>query len=128
VKPIATVGELEQIRALPRAFVFIYVNWAVQARQSEAALIKFIDAWSVTVPQCAIPAYRVDLSDQEGDLWSAIRTWLQAEGQPVDSLTYGGGGALLWVRAGRVQASVPHVAIVERSKLMAHTNEIYACG
>jgi hypothetical protein len=125
MKPITTAHDLEEVRSLPRALIFIYVNWAIQARQSETAFRNFVGTWSSTEPECSVPAYRVDLSDQEGEVWRAIREWLREEGQPFNELTYGGYGALLWVCSGAVVASVPYVAVVERAKLLAVTKSIF---
>jgi hypothetical protein len=127
MKLILTAQDLEEVRVLPRAFVFIYVNWASQARFSEAAFRDFVSAWASAEPEFPIPTYRVDLSEQEGEVWEAIRKWLREEGQPYDSLTYGGYGALLWVRSGSVGASVPYIAVVERRKLVAVTRSIFGC-
>ena len=127
MKPIITAHDLEEVRSLPRAFVFIYVNWAIQARHSDIAFRDFVAAWALTKPDCSIPVYRVDLSDQEGEVWKCIRNWLREEDQPYDQLTYGGSGALLWIRSGAVVASVPYVAAVERAKLMAVTKSIFEC-
>jgi hypothetical protein len=127
MKPITTAHDLEEVRSRPRALVFIYVNWAIQARHSDAAFRDFVAAWASTEPDCSVPVYHVDLSDQEGEVWTTIRKWLRDEGQPYDQLTYGGYGALLWIRTGAVVASVPYVAVVERSKLVAVTKSIFEC-
>jgi hypothetical protein len=127
MKPITTAHDLDELRSLPRAFVFIYVNWAIQARHSDAAFRDFVTAWDSTEPDCSIPVYRVDLSDQAGEVWTTLRKWLREEGQPYDQLTYGGYGALLWIRSGAVIASVPYVAVVERAKLVAATKSIFEC-
>src|SRR5262245_60133071 len=109
MKPVSTARDLEEVRSLPRAFVFIDVNWAIQARQSNSAFRQFVATRTSTDPDCPASAYCVDLSDQVGDVWTTLREWLREEGQPFDELTYGGYGALLWVRSGAVAASVPNV-------------------
>jgi hypothetical protein len=50
MKPITIAHDLEEVRSLPRALVFIYVNWAIQARHSDAAFRDFIAAWASTDP------------------------------------------------------------------------------
>jgi hypothetical protein len=127
MNPITTAQDLEELRSLPRAIVFMYVNWAIQARHSDAAVRDFVTAWASTEPDYSIPVYRVDLSDQEGEVWTTIRKWLKEEGQPYDQLTYGGYGALLWIRWGAVVASVPYVAVVESAKLVAVTRSSFEC-
>lgn len=127
MKPIITAHDLEEVRLLPRALVFIYVNWAIQARHSDAAFRDFVAVWASIEPDYSVPVYRVDLSDQEGEVWTTNRTWLRDEGQPYDQLTYGGYGALLWIRSGAVITSVPYVAAVERAKLVEVTQSIFEC-
>ena len=126
MKPIFTANDLNGVRTLPLAFIFIWVEWAGQARMSEATFSSFLTDWDSNAPGFAVPTYRVDLSDQQGETWTTIREWLRQEGQRVDVLTYGGNGALLWVRFGCVVASVPHVADLNRTEFMAITRNAFA--
>ena len=120
---ITTAHELEEVRALPRAFVFIYVNWSEQARLAEITFSDFLAEWGSLEPDHSIPVYRVDLSDQDGEIWDSVRKWLKKEIRNETSFTYGGYGALLWVRSGTVVASVPAVVKIERAKLVALTQQ-----
>jgi hypothetical protein len=70
----------------------------------------------------------VDLSEQEGEVWIAIRKWLKEEGQPHDSLSYGGYGAMLWVCLGKIAAYVPYLAEIECHKLTAMTRGVFELG
>ena len=125
MKSIATSLDLAEVRSMSRAFVFIYVNWAIEARHSETAFRNLLTVLPSPEQGFSIPVYRVDLSEQEGEVWTALRQWLREDGQPYDQLTYGGYGALLWIRSGAAVASVPHVAGVEQSKLVAVTKSIF---
>jgi hypothetical protein len=126
MKPIVTAGDLDEVRALPRALIFIYVNWAGQARDSDRVFRDFVAARTAIEQEFPLPVYRADLSDQEGEVWEAIRNWLREEGQPYDPLTYGGYGALLWVCSGAVVAFVSYVAVVGRDKLVTITKSLFA--
>jgi len=128
MKPIANALDLDDARSQPQAFVFIWVNWAGQARQSEIVVRQLVDSWGTDHPECPAPAYRADLSDQEGEVWEAVRDWLRAEGRPVDQLAFGGGGALLLVRAGSIVLAVPYAAGIESRKLMAATASAFGSG
>jgi hypothetical protein len=121
---IVTAKDLDELRSLPRALLFIYVDWAAQARHSKSALCDFETVWASTASADAIPIHCVDLSSQEGEIWTAIRAWLKDEGQPYDLLTYGGCGALIWIRWGTVTESVPCIFQFDRVKLMASTKEL----
>lgn len=128
MKLVASAADLDDMRSLPRALVFIYVNWAIQARHSDAACRDFLANLQREYPTEEIPVYRVDLSEQEGEVWVGIRKWLKEEGQPHDWLSYGGYGAMLWVRLGKVAAYVPYLAEIERHKLMAMTRGVFDLG
>ncbi len=128
MKLIASAADLDEVRSLPRALVFIYVNWAVQARHSDAACREYLAKLQREHPSEEIPAYRMDLSEQEGDVWLGLRKWLKDEGQPHDWLSYGGYGAMLWIRSGAVAAYVPYPAEIECNKLMAMTRGVFELG
>lgn len=122
--PIGSTRELAAISALPRAIVFIHVNWSAQARQSEAAVRELIAAWKADQPRLSVEAFRIDLSDQSGEIWVATRAWLRDERQPYDTLSYGGGGAIVWLRSGRVVATMPD-ANQGRDQLRATTLRVF---
>jgi hypothetical protein len=125
MKPITCKRELAEVRSLPRAIVFFSVNWAFQAGRSKLALEELAESLNYMYPACAIPIYIVDLSDQEGEIWDAVREWLQSENRPVDQLTYGGYGALLWVVSGTILVHKAYAADSERGKLLAATRSIF---
>lgn len=125
---IASAADLEEMRSLPRALVFIYVNWSMQALRSDAACRVFLAELQHEYQNEDIPVYRVDLSDQEGELWVGIRKWLKDEGQTHDLLSYGGYGAMLWVRRGIVGAYVSYLAEIECDKLLAMTRGVFELG
>ncbi|MBW3542031.1 MAG: hypothetical protein KY476_17315 [Planctomycetes bacterium] len=128
MKLIASAADLDEMRSLPRVLVFIYVSWAMQARRSDAACREFLADLQREYQCEEIPVCRVDLSDQEGEVWVGIRKWLKDDGQPHDCLSYGGYGAMLWVREGKVEAYVPYLAEVECGKLMAMTRGVFELG
>ena len=125
MKPIADVNDLQEARSQTRAFIFLYVQWATQARLSKLTVEELPSYWQVEQGQLPTAAYFADLSDQTGDVWNGIRDWLQSEGMPVDPLTYGGNGALLWVRDGRVMEFAGYVDGVALSALKAITRRVF---
>jgi hypothetical protein len=125
MKAIGTRDDLLEARAVPRALIFLWVNWAGQARQSEVALEKLLASWQHAFPQHPISAYRADLSDQTGEVWEATRAWLEIEARPVDPLTYGGHGALLWVANGTILMHSPYLAQLEAPKILSVTRTIF---
>jgi hypothetical protein len=125
---VASAADLDVVRSLPRALVFIYVNWAIQARRSDAACRDFLARLQREYPTDEIPVYRVDLSEQEGEVWVGIRKWLKEVGRPHDWLSCGGYGAMLWVREGTVAAHVPYLAEIECYQLTARTRDVFQLG
>lgn len=125
MKLILSVAHLEEMRSLSRALVFIYVNWAIQARRSDEACRGFLSELQREYKSEDIPVYRVDLSDQAGDVWEDIRNWMKDEGKPHDQLSYGGYGAMLWVRLGKIAAYVPYLAEIESHEMVAMTRDVF---
>ena len=125
MKAVTSKDDLLEARSALRALVFLWVNWAIQARQSEVALNKMLESWQRAFTQHPIPVYRADLSDQEGEVWDAIRAWLEAEGRPVDPLTYGGYGALLWMIDGKIVMHSAFLAQLEIPKLLLVTRSVF---
>ena len=125
MKLIASAADLDEVRSQPRALVFIDVKWSIQARRSDAACRDFLKILHRESPREEIPVYLLDLSEQEGDVWLSTREWLREEGQPHDSLCYGGYGAMLWVRSGTVAAYVPYLAEIECDQLTAMTRGVF---
>ncbi len=128
MKFVASAADLDEVRSQPRAIVFIYVNWAMQARRSDVACLNFLTTLHREHPGEQIPVYRVDLSGQEGEVWVGIRKWLKEENQPHDELSYGGYGEMLWVLRGKITAYVQYLARVECHKLMAMTRGVFELG
>jgi hypothetical protein len=125
MRPITTPHELNEARAQPRAFVFIHVNWAIQAIRSRRIAEQFVQGWQAERNHRPTAAFVVDLSEQIGRLWDGVRQWLAGEEKPVDPLTYGGYGALLWLRAGRVMEYVEYTEAVALVVLGAISRRVF---
>jgi hypothetical protein len=100
VIPLRTTHDLAAMIAEPRALLFLWVNWSIQARQSRAVVLRLIEAWNGT--DHVLPCYVADVSGQEGEVWDALNEWLTNQDQPADPILYSGCGALLRVDSGRV--------------------------
>jgi hypothetical protein len=78
--------ELAVALSQPRAFVFLWINWAGQARDSQLIVRKVVESWHTEYPDQAVPCYIVDVSDQCGEVWDALLEWLIAENCPAGQL------------------------------------------
>lgn len=98
--PIVSKLALEAARSLPRVVVFFWVNWSIQAIQSRVVVeqAKSLNQ-ALTL---SVPYFVVDVSDQHGEVWDALREWLQADDTATEQVVWAGSGALLWIRAGKV--------------------------
>ncbi|QDU19849.1 hypothetical protein [Urbifossiella limnaea] len=121
--PIQHRSEFAAALAQPRAFLFLWVNWAVHAMHSRALVATAVAAWRAEHPDQLVPCYMADVSDQCGELWDALAEWLTAERRPAGQLMMSGAGPLLWLRSGHVVLHVPaplqydaaRLAVVSRS-------------
>jgi hypothetical protein len=98
--PINSSRDLAQARSIPHAVIFFWVNWSISAVQSRVVVeqAKSLDR-TLPVP---VPYFVVDVSDQHGEVWDALREWLQADDTATEHVVWAGSGALLWIRAGKV--------------------------
>jgi hypothetical protein len=62
MQAIGTQDELVEARSVARAMIFLWVNWAAQARQSEVALERLLACWQSAFPQQRISVYRAPIS------------------------------------------------------------------
>jgi len=125
---VKLVHDLDEIESAERAVVFLWVEWSMQARQSRAIVEQLVEDWNSKYLESAISAYMLDVSEQSGGYWDAVRGWLRAQLQAVDSLTYGGGGALVWVRCGIIVANSPFAAGAGPTTLLAETKRVFCSG
>jgi hypothetical protein len=127
MKPITTRRDLDDARSQERAFIFLWVNWAIHARYSEIEVRRLLETWERGHPDCTAAAYRVDLSEQEGEIWNALGDWLRAESQPGQMMA-AGAGALLWTRSGSIVASELYAANCGFEQLLAVTRRAFESG
>jgi len=125
VIPIGNRGELAAALEQPRAFLFLWVNWAIHAIHSRALVAKAIAAWQADHPGSPVPCYTVDVSDQCGDVWDALAEWLDKEGRPAGDLMMSGAGPLLWVQSGHVVLHVLAPLTYDAARLAAVTRSVF---
>lgn len=121
---ITTVLDLNEARTQERALIFLWVVWAIHARYSEVVVRRLLESLQ-EAPPIAVAPYRIDVSDQEGPVWEALKRWLQVEPMAKGNLLWGGAGSLLWVRSGTIAHSVVNAAQVEDDKLLEITREAF---
>jgi hypothetical protein len=125
MKPIGTIADLNEARSREHSLIFVWVNWAIQARHSEKLIRQVIETLDRDHPECKFYPYRVDVSDQEGEIWDALVTWLRNEPQCKGNILSSGCGALLWLRNGAIVASLTNALVYDRAKLVAVTRSIF---
>jgi hypothetical protein len=125
MQPIVAIADLDEARLQERALLFIWVNWAIQARQSEIELRKLLSTLGTDSLNWQAITYRVDISEGEGEVFDALAKWIGAE--PIDrgNLIDGGCGALLWLRSGLIRASVVGALNHSQEQLLAITHGVF---
>jgi hypothetical protein len=125
VTPIRDKGGLDTALSQPRAFLFLWVNWAIHARHSRAVVDEAVAAWQSEHPGQLVPCYIADVSDQRGEVWDALAEWLTAEGRPAGQLLLSGVGPLLWLRSGHVALHVLAPLQYGAAKLTAASQSVF---
>ena len=126
--PLRSKNDLAELLAQPRAFLFLWVNWAIHARSSQKVVVEVVESWNATNPDLPAYCYIADLSDQCGEIWDALVEWLTDEGRPPGQLMMSGVGPLLWVRTGHVIAQVLNPNQFSAVKLIAATHSMWSEG
>lgn len=126
--PIRDRGELAAAQSQVRAFIFMWVDWSMHARNSRALVEEVVAEWQSDHPDQALPCYVADLSNQCGEVWSALTEWLTAEGRPARHLMVSGVGSLLWVRSGHVVIHVLAPLEYGVAKLMTVSRSVFESG
>jgi hypothetical protein len=123
--PIRCVGDLAAAFSQPRAFLFLWVNWAIQAQQSKLLADEIIAKWHSEHPDESVPCYIADVSDQCGEVWDALAEWLTAENRPAGNLLMSGVGPLLWMQSGHVVLHVLSPINYGSTKLAAASHSVF---
>jgi hypothetical protein len=97
-----TKGDVLDAACQDRAFVFVWVDWSVHAQKARVVVERLFDTWHSRNRDLPVRCFLADLSEQEGEVWDAMKDWLEHEKRSVDLLMWSGIGPLLWVRDGRI--------------------------
>jgi hypothetical protein len=98
--PVLNRCDLEAARSLSQALIFFWVNWSIHAIHSRI-IVEQAELLQQTLPM-SVPYFVIDVSDQSGELWEALREWLQVDDTATEQAIWGGSGSLLWIRSGKV--------------------------
>lgn len=123
--PILNRSEFTAALAQPRAFMFLWVNWAGHAMQSRALVAKTFATWQADHPEQPVPCYMADVSDQCSELWDALVERLTTEGRPAGELMMSGVGPLLWLKSGHVVLHVLAAFEHSAAKLVTVSRNLY---
>jgi hypothetical protein len=118
---IATAAEFQSLTKTGRVLVHFDVDWAVQAIQSREPINQLAERISTQSSLNGVRIYRVDCSEQEGELWNYLLEWCSAH-KLGNSIVYGGNGALVWLNEGRVADSVEYAGSFTVDELFQKTS------
>src|ERR1700754_1601412 len=95
VKTIANEQDLIAVCELPKAIIYIQVNWSPQEKESRKVIFEAIRA----IDMQNLPVFRIDCSSQQLDFFE---NWLLVQIQHVHLFYTGGYGETLLVQYGAV--------------------------
>ncbi|MEO0474719.1 MAG: hypothetical protein AAF085_01940, partial [Planctomycetota bacterium] len=72
-------------------------------------------------PEYPVDVYQIDVSEQSGELWDELTSWLSDQNIPHQQpLLTGGGGSMLWVKSGDIVSSIYHIAPLSHLNKLTH--------
>lgn len=105
VVPVATIGGLEAVLALPRAALFLWVPWS-QACRCREKLARRALAASPDLPQTL---HRIDLESGDEEVFpKCVQAWIAPIQPPGQDWALAGAGVLLFVQEGRIVCAFGH--------------------
>lgn len=84
-----------QMLNLPKAILYISVNWSVYERVSRAVILKVL----VQLQDASVPIYNVDCSEQNNKY---VEEWLNIQATPMQHMYSNGYGETILIEFGRV--------------------------
>jgi hypothetical protein len=125
MRDIVTPDDLKEMLADTRAVVFVDVDWSLQTAQTRRHVHDFIKTWSIQTSTSGVTFYRLDMTEQSGELYDAVNKWL--EGQPVrGNIVCGGYGSLIWVSKGNVRHSLINATWAKTPELIQTTADVFS--
>lgn len=125
MQKIETTVELNALIEQHRAVVFLWVEWAIHARHSAKVAKQFIDRWNRQHPKATITLSKIDVSEQSGKMWDSMTDWLESQDIPdATGLLYGGAGAIIWIRSGKIVRYVVNAAANGVDGLLVTTDQV----
>ena len=125
MKPIVTITDLNDAYLQERALIFIYVGWAIHARNAEKEVRRLLATLEKDFLKWQATSYRVDITDGEGEVFDALVEWIRADPIDRENLLAGGCGALLWLRSGSICASLVGACNHTQEQLIAISHGVF---
>jgi hypothetical protein len=123
MRTIVTPDDLDNMLSTRHAVVFVDVDWSVQSVLARRRVCEFIEAWNRESPESTVAFFRLDVTEQEGEFWSAVRNWSRQ--QSVSGFMSAGAGSLIWLSSGKVEHSLLNARAVKTPELIETTHKTF---
>lgn len=124
ISTVSSRRDLDEALRSRQLIIHIDVDWSMQAIESRPVVAELQLVLKNDKEFADLDFRRVDLTNQEGEVWDAVDTWISR--QNVNKmLMSSGNGALLWVRSGVVVDSVQSAKETGLQKAVARTRRAF---
>jgi hypothetical protein len=128
MEPIRDLRELAELLSQPRALLFLWVEWSMQASRSRAVVAQALELYEAKHPGSPVPCYTADVGDQSGEVWDLIAVWFAKEVLSADQFLWSGSGPLLWLRYGHIVHHLVSPLQFRAAYLVASSRTVFAPG
>lgn len=107
IERLNSIADFDQSLTHPNVILFAFAAWSGPAHQSRDAVIRAWDQLQRDSSTLGISIYEIDFTEQNGELWDRVATWLVSQTN-IDrgSYMYSGAGSVAWIRDGNVVDSI----------------------
>jgi len=124
MRNIVTPDDLQAMLVAQYAVIFVDVDWSMHSLQARRRVRSFVEVWNHQNLGSAVTFYRLDLTEQEGEIWDAVGQWLH--GQPVPpQIMVAGAGSLIWVSKGRIDHLLLSAVAISTKELIETTHRTF---
>jgi hypothetical protein len=102
-----SVADFDRSLLSANLILFAFAAWSGQSHQSRSTMTDAIGRLRRSSPSLEVWLAEIDLTDQGGDIWDRVASWLASQlSIDATSFMYSGAGSVAWVHNGSVVDSV----------------------
>lgn len=106
------------------AVLFVYGDWSMTSQDTDLKFDQFTQVWKEAEPARPVKFRRLNLTDDDNELWRKAQSWMDAESLPQGTMKqHGRVGMVIWVRNGHAVDHLWTTGREEVSELLARTKK-----